>query len=113
MRIYQSFSKINECIESNSVGSHVIFNFCFTHKIKLVYSATSASIGNNGEDKNLSPYAFTKSKNLELLQNYNKWFDFNFEITYFYNAYGPKQIKNSEMATVIGIFKDQHKKIDI
>ena len=27
-RIYQSFLKMNECIESNSVGSNSVFNFC-------------------------------------------------------------------------------------
>ena len=107
-RIYQSFLKMNECIDSNSVGSHEVFNFCFLNKIKLVYSATSASIGNSGEDKNLSPYAFTKSKNIELLENLKKWFGFKFEIVYFYNVYGPNQIKKGEMATVIGIFEDQY-----
>ena len=61
-RIYQSFLKMNECIESNSIGTHAVFNFCLSNKIKLVYSATSASIGNKGKDKNLSPYAFTKLK---------------------------------------------------
>ena len=65
-RIYQSFLKMNECINSNSIGSHEVFNFCFNNKIKLVYSATSASIGNKGDDKNLSPYAFTKAKNILL-----------------------------------------------
>jgi len=109
-RIYQSFSSMNECIDSNSVGSHEVFNFCFDNKIKLIYSATSASIGNNGKDKNLSPYAFTKAKNLELLENYKKWFGLKFEIIYFYNVYGPKQIKSGKMATVIGIFEDQYKK---
>uniref|UniRef100_UPI00094D8F8C NAD-dependent epimerase/dehydratase family protein n=1 Tax=Pelagibacter ubique TaxID=198252 RepID=UPI00094D8F8C len=109
-RIYQSFPKMNECIDSNSVGSHEVFNFCFMNKIKLIYSATSASIGNNGKNKNLSPYAFTKSKNLELLENYKKWFGLKFEIIYFYNVYGPKQIKSGNMATVIGIFEDQCKK---
>lgn len=109
-RIYQSFLKMNECIDANSVGSHEVFNFCFVNKIKLVYSATSASIGNSGEDKNLSPYAFTKSKNIELLENLKKWFGFKFEIVYFYNVYGPNQIKHGEMATVIGIFEDQYNK---
>ena len=108
-RIYQSFSSMNECIDSNSVGSHEVFNFCFVNKIKLIYSATSASIGNNGKDKNLSPYAFTKSKNLELLENYKKWFGMKYEIIYFYNVYGPKQIKSGRMATVIGIFENQFK----
>ena len=67
--------------------------------------ATSASIGNKGNDKNLSPYAFTKAKNLELLDNLKKWFNFKFEILYFYNVYGPKQISTGDMATVIGIFE--------
>jgi len=108
-RIYQSFSNMNQCIDFNSVGSHEVFNFCFVNKIKLIYSATSATIGNNGKDKNLSPYAFTKAKNLELLENYKKWFGLKFEIIYFYNVYGPKQIKSGKMATVIGIFEDQYK----
>jgi UDP-glucose 4-epimerase len=108
-RIYQSFLKINECINSNSVGSHEVFNFCFVNKIKLIYSATSASIGNNGNDKNLSPYAFTKAKNLEILENFKKWFGLKFEIIYFYNVYGPNQISKGKMATVIGLFEDQYK----
>ena len=109
-RIYQSFLKINKCFNSNTIGSNNVFNFCFLNKIKLIYSATSASIGNNGKDKNLSPYAFTKAKNLELLENLKKWFNFRYEVVYFYNVYGPGQINNGYMATVIGIFEDQFKK---
>ena len=109
-RIYQSFLKMNECIESNTIGTNAVFNFCLKNKIKLIYSATSASIGNKGMDKNLSPYAFTKSKNLEMLENLKKWFNFKFEIIYFYNVYGPGQISSGSMATVIGIFEEQFKK---
>ena len=108
-RIYQSFLKMSECIDSNSVGSHAVFNFCLTNKIKLIYSATSASLGNKGRDKDLSPYAFTKSINLELLENLKKWFKMKFEIIYFYNVYGPKQISKGDMATVIGIFEEAYK----
>ena len=107
-RIYQSFLRMNECIDSNSIGTHAVFNFCLINKIKLIYSATSASIGNKGKDKNLSPYAFTKSKNLELLENLKKWFQMKYEIVYFYNVYGPKQISKGDMATVIGIFENQY-----
>jgi len=105
-RIYQSFLKMNECIDSNSIGTNAVFNFCLRNKVKLIYSATSASLGNKGNDKNLSPYAFTKSKNLELLENLKKWFNFKFEIIYFYNVYGPRQISKGQMATVIGIFEE-------
>ena len=109
-RIYQSFLKMNSCIESNSIGSNAVFNFCLKNNIKLVYSATSASLGNKGKDKNLSPYAFTKAKNLELLENLKKWFNFKYEVIYFYNVYGPHQIYKGDMATVIGIFEEQYKK---
>ena len=108
-RIYQSFINMNTCIDSNTVGTYSVFNFCKENKIKLIYSATSASLGNRGSDKNLSPYAFTKAKNLELLENYKKWFNFKFEVIYFYNVYGSKQISKGKMATVIGIFEESYK----
>ena len=101
---------MNECINSNTIGTNAVYNFCLKNKIKLVYSATSASIGNKGNDMNLSPYAFTKAKNLEMLENLKKWYNFKFEIIYFYNVYGPKQISKGDMATVIGIFEEQYKK---
>ena len=109
-RIYQSFKQFYECFESNSIGSKEVFKFCLDNKIKLIYSATSASLGNDGKDKNLSPYAFTKAKNLELLENLKKWFGFKYEIIYFYNVYGTKHICSGKMATVIGIFENLYKK---
>ena len=109
-RIFQSFKEFDKCYESNTLGTKEVFKFCLDNKLKLIYSATSASLGNFGKDKNLSPYAFTKSKNLELLENLKKWFNFKFEIIYFYNVYGPRQIKHGNMATVIGIFEDQYSK---
>jgi UDP-glucose 4-epimerase len=108
-RIYQSFKKINQCFSSNIEGSLNVFNFSLKHKTKLIYSATSASLGNSGKDMNLSPYAFSKAKNLELLENFKKWFNFRYEVVYFYNVYGEKQICKGDMATVIGIFEDHFK----
>ena len=109
-RIYQSFANFDQCFHSNSIGSKEVFKFCLDNKIKLIYSATSASIGNDGSDKNLSPYSFTKSKNLELLENIKKWYGFKYEIVYFYNVYGPRQVSKGKMATVIGIFEEHYKK---
>ena len=109
-RIYQSFKNFNKCLESNMQGTKAVILFCLKNNIKLIYSATSASLGRKGKDENLSPYAFTKSKNLELLENLKKWFKFKFEIIYFYNVYGPRQIESGENATVIGIFQRQHRK---
>ena len=108
-RIYQSFIYMEECLNSNSIGTNAVFKFCLKNKIRLIYSATSASLGNKGNDKNLSPYAFTKSKNLELLENLKKWFGFKYEVIYFYNVYGPRQISSGKMSTVIGIFENAFK----
>jgi UDP-glucose 4-epimerase len=109
-RIYQSFKKINECFSSNIEGSSNVFNFALKNRIRLIYSATSASLGNKGDDMNLSPYAFSKAKNLELLENFKKWFNFRYEVIYFYNVYGERQICKGDMATVIGIFEDHFMK---
>ena len=108
-RIHQSFNNFNRCLDSNIVGTRSIFIFCQKNNIKLIYSATSATLGNNGKDKNLSPYAFSKSHNLELLENMKKWFNFKYEIVYFYNVYGPRHIEKGEMATVIGVFENQYR----
>ena len=106
-RIAQSFDNTSKCFDSNIKGSYEVINFCLNNKVKIIYSATSASLGNGGLDQNLSPYAFTKSKNLELLENLKKWFNFRFEVIFFYNVYGSRQIKIGDMATVIGIFEHQ------
>ena len=105
-RIYQSFKNVNKCFSSNIEGSSNVFNYALKNSIRLIYSATSASLGNKGADMNLSPYAFSKAKNLELLENLKKWFNFRYEVVYFYNVYGERQICKGDMATVVGIFED-------
>ena len=101
---------MNDCVQSNTIGSNAVFDFCLRNKIKLIYSATSASLGNRGKDKDLSPYAFTKSKNIEFLENLKKWFGFKYEVIFFYNVYGPNQITKGKMATVIVIFEYHYKR---
>ena len=109
-RIYQSFLKPKECLNSNINNSFEVINFAKDNKIKIIYSATSSALGNNGEDENLSPYAWAKTKNIELIKNYSKWFGLKYEFLYFYNVYGPNQILNGTMSAVIGIFETQFKK---
>ena len=108
-RIHQSFYNIKECFNSNIAGTAKVFSFCLDNKIKIIYSATSASLGNKGSDQSLSPYAYSKSRNLKLLIHLKKWFNLSYEALYFYNVYGPRQIKTGSMATVIGIFENQYK----
>ena len=109
-RIYQSFLKPKECLNSNINNSFEVINFAKDNKIKIIYSATSSALGNNGKDENLSPYAWAKTKNIELIKNYSKWFGLKYELLFFYNVYGPGQILNTAMSAVIGIFETQFKK---
>ena len=109
-RIYQSFIKYKECFAYNIHHSSQVIEFAKNNNIKIIYSATSSHLGNNGDDENLSPYAWSKSKNIELIKNYNRWFGLKYELVYFYNVYGPGQILNSPMSAVIGIFEEQYKK---
>jgi UDP-glucose 4-epimerase len=109
-RIAQSFKEKDIVYETNLIGTSEVVNFCSDNDIKIIYSATSASFGNNLQDQHLSPYAFTKTNNLQMILNFNKWFNLKYEIIYFYNVYGPREIINSKMAAVIGIFRDYKEK---
>ena len=108
-RIYQSFLDTKKCLDSNIHNSFEVINFAKDNKIKIIYSATSSNLGNNGKDQNSSPYAWSKSKNIELIKNYSKWFGLKYEILFFYNVYGPGQINTGKMATIVGIFENQYK----
>ncbi len=108
-RIYQSFKSIKRCMDYNIHNSFKVIDFAKDNKIKIIYSATSSNLGNKGSDENLSPYSWSKSKNIELIKNYSKWFGLKYELVFFYNVYGPGQILNSPMAAVIGIFERQYK----
>jgi len=108
-RIYQSFLHTKDCVNSNIYNSFEVINFAKDNNIKIIYSATSSNLGNDGKDQNSSPYAWTKTKNIELIKNYGDWFGLRYEILYFYNVYGPGQIKNGKMSALIAIFEKQYK----
>ena len=82
-----------------------LFEFAKKCNAKIIYSASFSKFGNNGKDDNLSPYAWMKAKMVELLKNYNAWFGLQYEISYFFNVFGPKQIYEGNYATVVAIFE--------
>ena len=111
-RIVQSFRDIKYVSDTILTGTPTILELCRKWKAKLIYSASSSKFGNNGKDENLSPYAWMKAKMVELIKNYHKWYGLDYEITYFFNVYGPGQITEGDYATVIGIFENQWKRGD-
>ena len=108
-RIVYSFDDFDFVSESIVRGTLEVLKFCKKNNSKLIYSASSSKFGNNGKDENLSPYAFFKSKNIELIKNYDLWFGLDYEITYFFNVYGKNHIKHGKYATVVAIFEEQFK----
>ena len=109
-RIYQSFLHTKDCVNSNIYNSFEVINFAKDNNIKIIYSATSSNLGNGGKDEDLSPYSWAKSKNIELIKNYSRWFGLKYELVFFYNVFGPGQIMNGKMSAVIGTFEKLYKK---
>jgi len=107
-RIVKSFRDINFVQRSILSGTPIMLELCKKWNAKLIYSASSSKFGNNGQDENLSPYAWMKAKMVELIKNYSNWYDLKYEICYFFNVYGPGQITSGDYATVIGIFEKQY-----
>ena len=108
-RIVQSFEKISDCSKFNTEGTFNVLEYCIKNKSKLIYSGSSSKFGHL-KNENLSPYSWTKAKNIELIKNYSNWFNLKFSIVYFYNVYGRYQIKNHFMSAVIAIFEEQYLK---
>lgn len=104
-RIVQSFEDFDQVWDFNLRGTKEVVKFCHMHHCKFVYAGSSSKFGNAGQDENLSPYAWVKAKNVEFIKNFAQWFGLEYVVTYFYNVYGPRQIKDGKYATVIGIFE--------
>lgn len=107
-RIVTSFPQVNYVFESNALGTQRVLEYCVVKGAKLVYSGSSSTFGNDGRDSNLSPYAFLKKQNIQLIHNYGEWFSLKFAIAYFYNVFGPRDIEEGEYATVVATFRRQY-----
>ncbi len=108
-RVEQSFYDIQKVIEYNKIGIFEVLEFVRKHKCKLLYAGSSTKYGDNGENANASPYAWSKSSNTQIVKNYGKWFGIDYVITYFYNVYGPREIQTGKYATLIALFKEKMK----
>lgn len=107
-RIVTSFDQVNYVTKSNGLGTQRVCEFCVRKNAKLLYSGSSSIFGNDCEDSNLSPYAFLKKTNIQLLKNYHAWFGLNYVVTYFYNVYGERDLDTGDYATVIAKFRKQY-----
>jgi UDP-glucose 4-epimerase len=103
-RVEESFNEPGLVYRNNKLGIISVLEFCLEKKCKLVYAGSSTKFAEGGDGRHQSPYAWTKASNTELVMNYGRWFGLNYAITYFYNAYGPRELELGRYATLIGIF---------
>ena len=104
-RVEQSFGDVHTVHEHNTQGTFQVLEFIRKTGAKLIYAGSSTKFSDNGADA--SPYAFTKAQNTQLVMNYGKWYDINYAITYFYNVYGGREIKEGKYATLIAMFLEK------
>ena len=112
-RVEQSFTDLPLVWESNVHGAFCVFEYWRKRGLlgegcKLVYAGSSTKFADGGLGRDQSPYAWMKASNTELVRNYGNWFSLPYAITYFYNAYGPRELSEGPYASVMGIFKRKY-----
>ena len=108
-RVEASFDDEDLVWHNNVIGSRIVFNYAFSHNIKVVYAGSSTKYSKDEENYVESPYALYKRFNVEYLMNLAHRRNGNYAITYFYNVYGDREIDSGKYATVIAKFL-QYKK---
>lgn len=103
-RVEQSFEDYEEVIQYNLLAFPYLLDFAKRGQAKVIYagSSTKFSVGDIGSS--MSPYAYTKAQNTELLKNYDRWFGLDYSIAYFYNVYGRGEKAEGKYATVVAKF---------
>ena len=92
-RVVPSFKDVDYLMTANLWGTSRVLEQCNKWNAKLIYSASSSKFGDN---ENLSPYSWVKSKMVELIKNYAEWYKLKYEICYFYNVYGKNHITEGD-----------------
>lgn len=106
-RVEQSFEDIEKVWRFNKDGIFAVLQFVRKTGAKLIYAGSSTKFADGGIGSNQSPYAWSKSTNTQLVQNYADWYGIEYAITYFYNVYGRREIQTGKYATLIALFKEK------
>jgi UDP-glucose 4-epimerase len=109
-RIAPSFDDVAMVNDFNIVGTFAVVEFCRKRKVpKLVYSASSTKFAIEGDGRHQNPYSFSKAVNVDLINDYGRWYGLNYATCYFYNAYGPRENGIGKYATLIAKFERSHR----
>ncbi len=105
-RITPSRDEPEKVYDMNIVGTFAVVEFCRKRNVgKLVYAASSTKFADNGKERNANIYSFTKATNVDLINNYGRWYNLPYAICYFYNAFGPREKGTGIYATLIAKFE--------
>ena len=105
-RITPSFDDIEKVYDMNIIGTFSVVEFCRKHNIKkLVYAASSTKFAIEGDGRHQNPYSFTKATNVDLINDYGRWYKLPYAICYFYNAFGPREKGDQVYGTLIAKFE--------
>jgi len=108
-RIAPSFEDVKQVYDMNIDGTFAVAEFCRARKVrKLVYAASSTRFAIEGDGRHQNPYSFTKATNVDLINDYGRWYELPYAICYFYNAFGPRERGDGKYATVIAKFEQQY-----
>lgn len=108
-RIAPSFEDVATVYDFNIVGTFAVAEFCRARGVgKLVYAASSTRFAIEGDGRHQNPYSFTKATNVDLINDYGRWYGLPYAICYFYNAFGPREVGDGKYATLIAKFAALH-----
>jgi UDP-glucose 4-epimerase len=107
-RIAPSFDDVELVYDLNVVGTFAVAEFCRNRGVKLVYAASSTKFAVEGDGRHQNPYSFSKATNVDLINDFGRWYKLSYAICYFYNAFGPRERGHGKYATLIAKFEQQY-----
>lgn len=106
-RIATSFEDVATVYDFNMIGTFEVVEFCRQREVgKLVYAASSTKFAIEGDGRHQNPYSFTKANNVDLINDYGRWYGLPHAICYFFNAFGPREVGTGRYATVVARFEE-------
>jgi UDP-glucose 4-epimerase len=108
-RVHKSVEEPDLVWDMNINGTQAVLEFWRKKGGKLVYAASSTKSAstetvNGVSGKDMAPYTWAKAANVELIQNYGRWYGLTYAIVYFYNVYGPRERAWGNYGTVVQTF---------
>lgn len=105
-RISPSFEDVKAVYDMNIDGTFAVTEFCRDRGVtKLVYAASSSRFAIEGDGRHQNPYSFVKATNVDLINDYGRWYGLPYAICYFYNAFGPRENGDGKYATLIAKYE--------